>query len=161
MKSGLTPWQLFSGTCGVVLIAILHLTTPYNFTGYGPNGVDWLTLVFSGFWFGVVGFGGGMLAYAIGRRLFLRDPLTFHRWSIACVKSSKLSGNPIPTAVIDYLRQNVDLEWASSIGLSPTSPEVAAIKTAQEARFALMRYQLSLDDSDKGFFVDQATAQGR
>ena len=53
----------------MVVIAVLHLATPLNFTGYGPDGVDWMTLVFSGFWFGIVGNGGGMLVYEIVRRL--------------------------------------------------------------------------------------------
>ena len=76
MKLGIQPMQLFSGACGMMVIAILHLATPLNFTGYGPDGLDWLTLVFSGFWFGIVGNGGGMLIYWLVRRRIARSQPT-------------------------------------------------------------------------------------
>ena len=69
----MTQMHLIAGFCGMVVIAILHLATPLNLTGYGPDGVDWMTLVFSGFWFGIVGNGGGMLVYEIVRRMISRS----------------------------------------------------------------------------------------
>ena len=59
----------------MLAVGLLDQVTPLNFSGYGPNGVDWITLVFSGFWFGIVGMWGGIGVYEIVRRRAPRGQL--------------------------------------------------------------------------------------
>lgn len=60
--------QFVAAAIGMIVVAVVHLLTPLNLTGYGPDGVDWITLVFSAFWFGGIGFGGGITIYEVMRR---------------------------------------------------------------------------------------------
>ena len=74
VKPFVLTWKHWlAALAGSLTIAFLDIVTPLNFTGYGPHGVDWLTVVFACFWFGIVGMWGGIGVYELIRRLRQRE----------------------------------------------------------------------------------------
>lgn len=64
MKSNLRPGKTLSMLIGVCFVALLDSSTPLTLSGPGMNG-----MLKAGFWYGLVGVGGGLCVYKIIQRI--------------------------------------------------------------------------------------------
>jgi hypothetical protein len=68
MKPDLPTRRVLSMGCGVLVIGIIDLATPWNFTGWHPDGWNFVGIAIAVFWYGLVGQLGGLAVYEIMRR---------------------------------------------------------------------------------------------